>query len=176
MDKVLLEAVDRVLTRPDSEDLHTLIQHLTGLGERRSWTRESRAKARSALLVAVHRWRKAVVAAIGEDQVSDVEGRLNAILSLLEEKNILVLPGGTLENHLPQHAGDIYDPDDSSKRAAVRQALEELSRARDREHIATEYPDLYRIAMRLPARPEVDIGPVVKRHLGSISMLCRMLL
>ena len=52
--------------------------------------------------------------------MADIEARLRRILEALKEKNIHVLPGGTLERYLPLFNGTVFEPDGSDqKREAI---------------------------------------------------------
>ena len=165
-DRVLLKAVDHILGKTPPPVLTAFQGHLAGLGERAAWSNEAKAKARAALLVATYHHREAVVEAVSENQVLDIEGRLSKIRSILAEKNIFVLPGGSLENHLPQYSGNIYELDDRSKRSALQEALSDIIAIDSTSSIRERYGELYDIVEQLPSRSSIDIAPTLKEHLG----------
>ena len=165
LDSKLTGLVDRILIASLPEPLETLSLYLHGLGNRPAWSRDEFAKARVAVLTAISRYRNEIVSVVGEVDVSDIEGRRNQIVSLLQQKNIHLLPGGTLERYLPLYEGDHYSLSEGSKQKAVQAELDYLASPRAIEALANRYGDLYDAVCSLPSSPDVDIDPVVRSYL-----------
>ena len=149
-------------TMPPSLD--RLQTFLNNLGSSQ-WEPQQWAKARVAVMKAVSRHREDVVSVVSEQVVKDIEGHRDQILMVLREKNIHVLPGGTLETYLPHYQGDEYELDDTAKRKAVLAELDEIAGLSE-EELSSRYRELYNIVRRLPAKPEVDVETVLRNHLG----------
>ena len=173
LDRRLTDLIDGLLAASLVGNLSALEEFLQGLGgNRAAWDKEQLGKARVAVVTAINRYRGDVVSATSEPAVKDIEGRLNQILNTLEEKNIHVLPGGTIERYLPCFEGNVYDPSQDAKRRASECEALEIQKIRDSLQGATEetltkrYGDLYRTVRRLPSKPEVDVDAVLNRHLS----------
>ena len=69
-----------------------------------------------------------MVTAACRNMISGIEGRRDQILQSLKERNIYVLPGGTLERYLPHFRGDEYQLNDDAKKSAVEAELSEIQR------------------------------------------------
>ena len=98
--------------------------------------------------------------------VEDVEGRLRQILAALEEKNIHVLSGGTIERYLPSYCGDYYELGDQHKQRAVAAEMCIISGRITESELSDRYGDLYKAISRLPAKGEVDVIPVLREYLS----------
>src|SRR5260221_2475545 len=104
-----------------------LKQFLADLGPRTAWKPPQWTKGRVATLSAISRHRPDVVAATSEADVTDVEGRLKQVCAALAKRNVLLLPGGTLERYLPKYAGDEYELSDDAKRQGVAEEIQLMS-------------------------------------------------
>jgi hypothetical protein len=80
-------------------------------------------------MTAISRNRSAVIAAVSQTDVEEIEGRLKQIVAALKQRNVILLPGGTLERYLPKYAGDHYELTDDAKRQAVGAEIEEMAKA-----------------------------------------------
>ena len=130
------------------------------------WQPQQWAKAQVAVMKAISRYRDDVVLIVNEQAVRDIEGHRDQIINVLREKNIHVLPGGTLETYLPNYQGDEYKLGDAAKKKAVLAELDEIACLSGDEDLSSRYGDLYNIVRRLPAKPEVDVETVLRNHLG----------
>ena len=139
---------------------------LNTLGCRANWDRRQWGKARVAVMTAIHLDRNAMKTVLSPSLIEDLEGRRDKILETLREKNIQVLPGGTLEAYLPEFAGDVYRPSDSSKQSAVDDELEWLARDSSDSMLRDRYGDLFDVVCRLPSKPDVDVEPILRNHLS----------
>jgi hypothetical protein len=108
LESKLTGVIDRLLAvSPAPAALARLVEYLSGLGPRERWKGKVWAKARVAVLTAISRDRAAVVTTIPQADVEEIEGRLNQIVSALRQRNIVLLPGGTLERYLPKYPGTL---------------------------------------------------------------------
>ena len=125
MEKNLTCMIKQLLSAQMPPSLDRLKSFLNSLGAS-EWQPHQWAKARIAVMKAISRYREDVVSVVTEQSVKDVEGRRDQILNALREKNIHVLPGGTLETYLPHYQGDEYKLDDAAKRKRFLQNLMKL--------------------------------------------------
>jgi len=72
------------------------------------------ARQRVAVLVDIAANRSALLAALTEPLIADIEGRLRQVKAALQQKNIFLLGGGALEHYLPSYAGDRYTLNDGA--------------------------------------------------------------
>ncbi len=100
-------------------NLAGLEEFLNGLGSRSQWGNEGWPKARVAVMTAISKYREDMVSATSRSMIEGIEGRRDQIMQSLKERNIYVLPGGTLERYLPHFSGDEYRPNDATKKTAV---------------------------------------------------------
>ena len=99
LDQLLTDLIDALLGRSLDGELKPLGQYLGRFPDmRRKWNKDQLAKARVAVMTAIDVNRAAVVLEVAEDAVTDIEGRWRTILTTLAEKNIHVLPGGTIQD------------------------------------------------------------------------------
>ena len=147
-------------------DLDTLGTLLKGLGEKCSWDKGKWAKARTAIMIAISLHRENMISVTTPQAVEDIEGHRTQILKALEEFNIRVLPGGTLERYLLHFKGDVYAPSQNAKQNAVFEEIGELAFLETEEELAERYGDLYAAVRNLPAKDEVDVEPVLRNHLS----------
>ena len=165
MEKNLTCMIKQLLSAQMPPSLDRLKSFLNSLGAS-EWQPHQWAKARIAVMKAISRYREDVVSVVTEQSVKDVEGRRDQILNALREKNIHVLPEGTLEAYLPHYQGDEYKLDDAAKKKAVLAELDEIVELSEEEELSSRYGELYNIVCRLPAKTEVDVETVLRNHLG----------
>ena len=165
LDQQLTSLIDRILVESNASEVVKLKQFLVGLGKKSQWGKEQWAKARTAVLTAVSRYREDVVSVCKED-VANVDGRLGMIVAALREKNVLLLPGGTLERYLPCYTGDDYDISDEAKQRAVNDEIRELAKSFTESELSDRYGDLHGAVRRLPSKPAADIEPVLRNYLS----------
>ena len=97
LDRKLTEVIDRILANVVPSNLETLVKYLQSFGPHRSkWDKQNLRRARTAVVTAISRYRQDMVLVLSEEEVSDIEGRVEAIVAVLKERNIHLLPGGTL--------------------------------------------------------------------------------
>ena len=149
------------------KNLHSLGTFLTGLGERSQWKPEQWRKARTAAMTGISRYRSDIASVVSLPVVEDVEGRLAKIISALNEKNIHLLSGGTLERYLPHYKGDEYTLSPDAKRQAVYAEIEEVAKLPTEETLAERYGELYTVVCSLPSKSEVDLDAALSNHLSS---------
>ena len=153
-------------------NLTSLGEFLNGLGSRSQWGNNGWPKARVAVMTAISRYREDMISATSQSRIAVIEGRRDQILQSLKERNIYVLPGGTLERYLPHFSGDEYRPNDATKKTAVEaelleiQTIQETSDDTREEELEQRYEDLYAIVKDLPSKEEVDVDGVLRRHLS----------
>ena len=166
LDQLLTGLSDRVLSTSLPTQLGQLGSYLRGLGDRQTWNKDEWSKARTALMTAISRQRNDIAAIVPPADVADVEGRLSQIASLLEQKNIHLLLGGTLERYLPSYEGNPYQLSDIAKQKAVQAEIDYLTNPASDEALAERYGDLYSVVCRLPASLDVDPEPVIRNYLS----------
>ena len=173
LDQLLTDLIDALLTRSLDGDLEPLDRYLGQFGpNRKEWKKDQLAKARVAVMTAIDSNRAAIVSEVSQDAVEDIEGRWGMILATLVDKNIHVLPGGTIERYLPSFCGDLFDPRSEAKRNAVEAELGVLQRIcqsddadRDAKLVA-RYEALYEVVRKLPSKAPVDLDGVLRVHLS----------
>jgi hypothetical protein len=165
LDAVLTSLIDAVIAKATSTKTD-LSMYLSQWGPRTEWASDRYAKGRVATLTAISRTRSEVVGLTSESQVKDVEGRLLQICAALKQKNIFLLPGGTLERYLPSYTGHPYEIVDDAKNTAVAMELEFMTSVTDTNVLASRYGELYHVVCALPSKATVDPDPVLKSHLS----------
>ena len=167
LDRKLTAVIDILLTlNPTPQLLARLIEFLNQLGPRTQWSTKDWPRARVAVMTAISRNRSALIAAISQTDIEEIEGRLNQILDALRQKNIILLPGGTLERYLPAYAGDHYELADDAKRKAVVEEIQEMSKPMTLAELRTRYGDLYEAVCALPSKVSVDVERVLRDYLS----------
>ena len=152
LDQVLTGLIDQMLSTSLPSKLNPFRLYLDGLGDRSTWDKGKWSKARNALMVAISRHRDDVSTVVSTMAVADAEGRLGKIVSLLEQQNINLLPGGTLERYLPLYEGEHYQLSESAKQKAVQAETGYLMDLSSDEGMAERYGDLTtRSAVSRPA-------------------------
>jgi hypothetical protein len=84
-------------------------------------------------------------------------GRQEAIIRALQSRDILVLPGGALENYLPAYEGDVYWITEGAKTLAIEAELKWLADMRALEAGAERYGALWNIVGELPGEASIDV-------------------
>lgn len=174
LDRLLTGLIDALLGRSLNGELESLGQYLSKFGrdKRGAWNKDQLAKARVAVMIAIDVNRAAVVSEVSQDVVENIEGRWRTILTTLADRNIHVLPGGTIERYLPSFSGDLFKPCQEAKGSAVRAELGVLQEMRqlddpDRDAaLAGRFEALYDIVRRLPSKAPVDVDDVLRSHLS----------
>ena len=167
LEKELTGLIDNLVGADLPKNLHSLGTFLTGLGERSQWKPEQWRKARTAAMTGISRYRSDIASVVSLPVVEDVEGRLAKIISALNEKNIHLLSGGTLERYLPHYKGDEYTLSPDAKRQAVYAEIEEVAKLPTEETLAERYGELYTVVCSLPSKSEVDLDAALSNHLSS---------
>jgi len=167
LDKKLTNVIDRLLSLASLPQLlDGLVGFLTSLGDRAKWNGKAWAKARVGVMTAISRNRAAMVSALSQADVEEIEGRIKQIVAALRQKNVLLLPGGTLERYLPSYAGDHYNITDDAKRQAVAEEIQEMAKPMTETEMEARYGDLYKLVRALPAKVSVDTEHVLRDYLG----------
>ena len=148
------------------ENLHPLGAFLEGLGEKSHWKPEHWKKARTAVMTAISRYRADISSVVSPQILENIEGRRSQILTALNEKNVHVLPGGTLERYLPHYKGDDYELSSDAKREAVYAEIEEMNKLSTEEELEKRYGELHAAICSFPFKEEVDLDAAVNNHLS----------
>jgi len=167
LERKLTRLIDQLLSLsviPPSLD--PLVDFLRMLGPKSDWDKERWAKARVSVTTAISRQRADVSSATGDVNVADVEGRLRQIVAALKQKNIHLLPGGTLERYLPKYSGDPYNLGEEAKRDAVDAEIQEMAKPMSASALATRYTELYDAVCNLPSKVSVDVERVLHSYLS----------
>ena len=117
-------------------------------------------------MTAISRHRDQMASVLSETAIADIEGRRNQVLGALEEKNIHVLPGGTLERYLPSYTGGEYQLNENAKTGAVQAEVQHLANPTTDGALAERYSDLYHAVRSLPSNPDVDVEPTIRNYLS----------
>jgi len=167
LDRKLTGIIDRLLSASSvSQPLNRLVQFLASLGPKTEWDKKRWAKARVSVMTAISRHRADVVLTLSQADVEEIEGRLNQIVVALKQKNVNLLPGGTLERYLPKYEGDHYDLQDDAKRKAVLEEIGELAKPMTPTELEARYGDLYKAVCGLPSKVSVDVESVLRDYLS----------
>ena len=166
LEKDLTGLIAQLLAIELSENLYPLGIFLKGLGEKNQWKPDQWKRARTAVMTAISRHRADIASVVPPQALEDVEGRRNQILTALKEKNIHVLPGGTIERYLPHYKGDEYTLSPDAKRQAVYAEIEELAELPTERTLLERYGDLYKAVHSLPSKSEVDLDVALNNHLS----------
>ena len=166
LEHVLTSVITKLLDSNLPENLHRLGIFLNSLGEKSEWKPEQWKMARTSMMTAVSRYREDLATAVSPSTVEDIEGRMAKIITALNEKNIHVLPGGTLERYLPHYKGDEYKLTSDAKRQAVLAEMEEMTKLSTEGELASRYGELYWAVSSLPSKAEVDLDAALSNHLS----------
>lgn len=165
LEQELTQLIDRLVSSELPENLRSLSVFLNDLGERSQWRPEHWRKARTATMTAISRHREDVASTVSQSALESIEGRRTQILAALSEKNIHVLPGGTIERYLPSYEGDEYKLTPDSKLQAINAELQEMATLQEAE-MERRYGDLYAAVCTLPSKDEVDLDVALRNHLS----------
>lgn len=167
LESKLTRIIDRLLssTAPP-QSLARLFEFLRDLGRRDTWDGKRWARARVSAITAISRQRGELVNLTSEDDIADVEARLRQIVAALRQKNIHLLPGGTLERYLPNYCGDHYNLSEDAKRQAVAAEIEEMAKPMTEEVLSSRYGDLFEAVRNLPSKVSVDVERVLRDYLS----------
>ena len=156
---------NQLLNRPLPPQLTRLEDLLRNFGAW-PWDNTNLAKARTAVITAISRYRNDVVSVVSEQAVMDIEGHLEQVLTALRQKNIHLLPGGTIERYLPCYTGDVYELPDEAKRQAAIDEMQELSKPMTEAELSSRYGDLFEAVCRLPSKEDVEVEPILRNYLS----------
>ena len=166
LDRQLTSLIDTLLATSPQPPLDDLMALLKDLGKRENWNGAQHARARTAVLTAISLHQADMVRAASRPVIMSVQGRLRKIVAVLREKNVHLLPGGTIERYLPSYIGNPYTLRDDAKQRAVLQEIAELARPYTEAELSQRYGDLYDAVQRLPSKTTVDLEPTLRRHLS----------
>lgn len=167
LDRKLTRLIDQlIIVEPPPPAIERLIEFLRGLGPRQGWDGKRLSRARVAFLTALSRQRDDLVAAVSVADICEVEGRLSQISSALQQKNVHLLTGGTLERYLPAYTGDPYELRDETKRQAVAVEMGELATGLGEQDLKQRYGELYEAVCKLPSKASVDVEPILREYLS----------
>jgi hypothetical protein len=167
LDQKLTTLIDKLLSLSSiPTSLDRLVESLRKLGPRAGWDRKSLGKARISVMTAMSRHRADVSSATSEVDVADVEGRLGKIVTALKQRNVNLLPGGTLERYLPSYSGDHYDLSEEAKRDAVSAEIQEMVKPMTASDLSARYTQLYDAVCNLPSKVSVDVERVLRSYLS----------
>lgn len=168
LDRLLTSAIKQLTAvDPIPSQVVGLVEFLKTLKTKEELSEKKRsAKERVAVLTAISRSREGVVAVLTPTVVQEIEGRLAKIVSALEAKHVILLPGGTLERYLPEYTGDHYKITEEAKKTAVEREIAELARSMTELELASRYGELYKAVCALPSKVNVDVDRVLRDYLG----------
>jgi hypothetical protein len=167
LESKLTRLIDALISQTSvPAEIDPLLQYLKKLGGRAGWDSKAWAKARVAVMTAISRHPTAIENATSIADVRDVDGRMSQIIGALRQKNVFLLPGGTLERYLPSYAGDHYDLADDAKRNAVLAEIDEMGKGMDETQLAARYGDLYQAIRSMPGKRNVSVEPVLRAYLS----------
>lgn len=167
LEQELTGLITKLLNADMPKNLQRLGTFLKDLGDKSQWKPEQWKKARTAAMTAISRYRTDMASVVSLHVVEDIEGRRAKILTALNERNIHVLPGGTLERYLPHYKGDDYELSSDAKREAVYAEIDELTKLSTEEELMNRYGELYAAVCSLPFKEEVDLDAALVNHLSS---------
>lgn len=163
----LTKMIDQLLAASSTPpSLNRLAEFIENLGGKSGRDGKRLARARVAVMTAISRHRADVAAATSQGDVADVEGRLKQIVAALKQKNVNLLPGGTLERYLPKYAGDHYALTDEAKRRAVVAEIEEMAKPMSESDLSSRYGELYEAVRNLPSKVSVDVERILRDYLS----------
>lgn len=167
LDRKLTEVVKQIrnCSNPPSS-LEALRAYLDGLANGNELSGDKLARARVALLIQINRDRGAVSSVSLEDQLGDIEGRINQIVNILQAKNVFLLPGGALEHYLPSYAGDLFVLTDEAKKNAVDTETSLLEQGITEAEMSTRYGALFNAIAAFPGKKPVDIDATLSEYLS----------
>ncbi len=166
LDRKLKCLIDLLLTIPSQQGhLAGLHDFLKSLGKM-PWDKGKLARARTAVMTAISKHREDIIRSVSPQLVADIEGHREQILTALKQKNISVLPGGSIERYLPHYTGDEYRLNDEQKRKAVNSEIREFPNLASEEAFANRYGQLYEAICALPSKDDVDVDTVLRKYIS----------
>ena len=166
LDRKLTNIIDKLLSVASVPSaLAPQVDLLKNEGPRGQWVPHFLDRARVLILTAINIDRETILSVVPKTDLVEIEGRLNQIVTALKQKNIILLPGGSLEQYLPSYAGDRYNLTDEAKRRAVFAEIDEMKGMTAKE-LPTRYGELYTAVCALPSRANVDLDPVLRDYLS----------
>ena len=170
LDQTLTSLIDNLLNKSLPDRLTQLGGFFKSLGKRSEWNQKNQwGKARTAVMTAISLYREDVESVSkedGADIVADIEGRMKQIVAVLEEKNIHLLPGGTIERYLPSYDGGDYEIPEDAKQRAVSDEIQKLSEPLNEAELSSRYGALYEAVSELPSKADVDVESVLRNYLS----------
>jgi hypothetical protein len=124
------------------------------------------ARQRVAVLVEIAGNRAALLPALTEQLIADIEGRLRQVQAALQTKHILLLGGGALEHYLPLYGGGRYALNDDAKKKAAAAEIALLATGTIDDNLASRYGELFKCIEALPAKPPVDTEKVLRGYVS----------
>ena len=167
LDRKLTDLIDQLLAAPLPPKIVRLGDFLRKFGARPQWDKGQLNRARTAVMTAIGRHKEDMIPVVTQQTLNDILGHWAQILTALEEKNIHVLPWGTIERYLPHYSGDEYELDPDGKRDAVYAEIEEMTKITTEEALVKRYGDLFTVVRTLPSKVAVDIDVVLRNHLSN---------
>ena len=168
LERKLTDMIDRIRENTVPSNLETLVKYLQSFGPHRSnWDKQNLRRARTAVVTAISRYRQDMVSVLSEEEVSDIEGHVEAIVAVLKERNIHLLSGGTLERYLPSYGGDVYAPAEDAKQQAMDDEIQVLSKPMTEAELAVRYEDLFEAVCSMPSKTDVDVEPILRKYLSN---------
>ena len=164
LDKALTDVAKKLLCSEPPTGLVRLCEYLKSFGNL-PWEPGKWANVRTSIMTAMSRHKEDMESIFGSD-VANIEGRLQQIINVLREKNINLLPGGTIERYLPFYTGDDYQLEERAKREAVNAEIQDLSKPITDSELSSRYGDLFEAVRRLPSKEDVEIEPTLRNYLG----------
>ena len=166
LESQLTALIAKLINTDLPKNLRPLSEFLNGLGEKSQWKQEHWKKARTAVMTAVSLHREDMVSTVSLPLVEDIEGRRTQILSALSEKNIHVLPGGTIERYLPSYNGGEYKLTPESKVQAINAEIQEIATLSTEEELEQRYGELYTAVCSLPSKDGVDLDSALRNRIS----------
>ena len=164
LDQALTKLIEKLLCGPLPTGLTRLGDYLKGFGNT-PWEPGQWDNARTAVMTAMSRYKNDMESILGPE-VADIEGRFEQIIKILREKNVHLLPGGTIERYLPSYNGDDYQLTDRAKLEAFNAEIQELSKPLTQSELSSRYGDLFDAVCRLPSKGDVDVEPILRNYLS----------
>lgn len=164
---------DLIKKAPQGPTISLMMDRLISLSE--GSDAKSQQRARVAILVQLGRDKDSLEEVLGKTDVEDIVGRLSQITLALQQKNIILLARGALENYLPSYAGNPFRIEDSQKRTVVESEMLYLSTKPSEQDITLRYGGLYKAITLLPAKQQVNFDehllPLLSQYILDVQTL-----
>jgi hypothetical protein len=164
LEKALTAALQKFGTVVDA----SIPSGLKGLREHITAESGSIVKQRVAFLVALARHENELRDCGLSAEANAILGLRQALLTHLASAGIWVLPGGALENYLPSYSGNPYRIAENAKPRATAAELEWIAAKPSTGDVGKRYGSLADIVAALPAKPKVEIVPVLQREIADL--------